>query len=1373
MKIDLSKFVDIKENEYIITNAIYYRQNNELKLTIESNLDHFDDKVRGDLDKYLSYVNLTIEFIMLEPEADDEVCENTNPEVNEVEIIDDIDLDIEPRKAAANKDEQCEDDNPCNELIEKKEKDLQARISHAMNHSKEEKKEDVPVDGLDYGRKIKNDPIDIADIYDKKGMTVSLIGTVYGLDVFETRNHSYIYTFDLEDRTDALSCKIFVSQKMNDRVRLLRNGIAVQVEGVLNYDDYAHDDVFTINSLKDAVVSKRIDTAYEKRIELELHTKMTNLDGFVDNNDILSVLNDWEWDAIGITDTETLQGLPDLYDAISKTGKKMLPGAELLLVEDELRILTNLSDKEVPKIHDIKDCEFVVFDLETTGLSRFQDKITEIGAVRVKNGEITEEFNELVNPEQIIPEKIIELTGITNEMVMDKPKIDKVLPKFLEFAKDTILVGQNSDFDIGFVKENAKILGLDFAPIYMDTLPMARALFTDMGRFSLDKIARKLNIPSFNHHRASDDARATAQIFIKMYAMIMEQELNLASINTLDTEYPKSKYENFSATVFAKDETGLKNLYKLISKSRMENFNSEAKTPISLLKEYREGLLIGSGGHDGILFKSLLNDYSKDKIEDLLELFDFLQVEPLGIFADEVNNGRMRDYNQAIEIIKRIIELGKEYDKTVVATGGVRYLKADDYILRNILHKGQYFKYHENEPLYYLRTTNEMLDGFSYLDKDMAHDIVITNPKNIADQIKDIRPIPPGTFPPKIDGSEEKLRETCYNKARSIYGDVLPKIVEERLEKELNSIISNGYAVLYIIAKELVGKSNEDGYLVGSRGSVGSSFAATMADITEVNPLSPHYVCPECKHSEFFEEDRLGAGIDYPDKDCPECGTPMNKDGHNIPFEVFLGFEGDKEPDIDLNFAGEYQPTIHRYTEELFGEGKVFRAGTIGAIQDNTAFGYIKKYSEEYSEEFTNAQIRKLQRGLKDVKRTTGQHPGGLIVVPNDIDIFDITPIQYPADDPKGDIKTTHFTYNMMHETLLKLDLLGHDVPSIIRALQDLTNTDPLKIRMGDPKVMKIFSTTEPLDIKHDFSNNEIGTLGIPEFGTNFVRGMLKEAYPTKFSEMTRISGLSHGTDVWNNNARDLIADKTANFDEIISTRDDIMNSLIQQGLDKKESFQIMEIVRKGKALSEEQLEYMRENGVPEWYIESCLKIKYLFPKAHAVAYCLMSYRIAYYKVYYPAAFYATYFNTKLSDFVYSIIINGLESIQVALKSYAQRYDLTARDDSIRKVLEVAEEMYARDIKIDQADLYKSHASKFTLSEKEGYILPPLSSVDNVSEAMAIDIVNEREKGEFISIEDLNKRTAVNKNALESLKNFGIIDGLGEKNQMSLFDGMF
>ena len=948
------------------------------------------------------------------------------------------------------------------------------------------------------------------------------------------------------------------------------------------------------------------------------------------------------------------------------------------------------------------------------------------------------------------------------------------MPEFLKFCGDAILVGQNTDFDVGFVRENCTRLGLDFNPLYLDTLPMARALFADMKKFSLDKIARKLEIPAFNHHRASDDARATAQIFIKMFKMIMKEDgIDLSSINKLKSYWPKAKHEYFSATVFAKNKIGLKNLYKLISESRMKYFNDEAKTPLSVLEKYREGLLLGSGSDESMLFSYLQNKRNKKDIEKIRGLFDFYQTAPLGVFNDRVNKGKLRDFNQVREINEKILAFAKEDNKLALATGAVRYLEKDEYILRNILHKGQFFKYHENEGLYYLRTTKEMMDDFSYLSPIDAEDVVIRNPKKIVELIEDIRPIPKGTFPPKIEGSDTELRETCFAKAHSIYGDPLPKIVEDRLNRELNSIISNGYAVLYIIAKKLVGKSNQDGYLVGSRGSVGSSFAATMADITEVNPLSPHYVCPKCKHSEFFEDDLLGAGIDYPDKACPECGTMMKKDGHNIPFEVFLGFEGDKEPDIDLNFAGEYQPTIHKYTEELFGEGKVFRAGTIGAIQDNTAFGYIKKYSEDYQIQFTNAQVRKLQRGLKDVKRTTGQHPGGLIVVPDDIEIFDICPIQYPADDGRGDIKTTHFTYNMMHETLLKLDLLGHDVPSIIRALQDLTGTNPLEITMGDPRVMKIFSSTETLDIKHDFSNNEIGTLGIPEFGTNFVRGMLKDAYPTKFSEMTRISGLSHGTDVWLNNAQDLVRNKIASFDEIISTRDDIMNALIQQGLDKKKSFSIMEKVRKGKSLSEETLSYMRDNGVPEWYIESCLKIQYLFPKAHAVAYCLMSYRIAYYKVYYPEAFYATYFNTKINDFKYSTIIKGLGEIQKALSEIGGDYDLTQRDKQIRTVLEVSEEMAARDIRLEKADIYKSDAKKFLLSDRKGYILPPLSAVDDVSEAMALDIVREREKGEFISLEDLKNRTSVNKNAINSLKSLGIIDGIQEENQISLFDGLF
>ena len=1434
MQIDLAKFINVEENLYKIISAIFYENENVLEIRIESQKP-LDSGLEDDLREYFNYVNLKIIYEKIkvdayddyipeyegEPDYEDvpddlndvvykeeetfqkdeidkvidkesneteenfkeDILENLDNNQNETSLAD-IEEDLTPIEddLNLNEDDDLDDDGPFDEstafddLKRAKEAQLQRKIAQALNYQNNQKEKEEAkkkTDGLNFGRKIKSEPIQIEDIYDKKGMTNSLIGTIYGLTSIETKNGYFIYTFDLEDKTDAISCKLFANKKNNFKLEDLKDGIDVQVEGVLNFDDFAKEDVFTINSIKNALISQKIDLAADKRFELELHSKYTNLDGFVDDGDLLSVLKDWGWDTIGITDTESLQVLPFVYDSYKKNGIRVLNGAELLLVEDDLRILTNLSDKDVPSFKNLEDGSFVVFDIETTGLLKYRDSITEIGAVRVENGEITETYNQLINPERILPEKIVEITGITDAMLADKPKIDEVLPEFLEFCGDSLIVGQNTDFDVGFIRYNAKKLDLKFDPIYLDTLPMARALFDDMGKFSLDKIARKLDIPAFNHHRASDDARATAQIFIKMYKMIMEEEgLDISTINSLKTNYPKGKHQTFSALAYAKDKTGLKNLYKLISESRMNYMaNGEARTPLSVLNKYRDGLVLGAGGAEGMLFDYILNERNDRDIKKVLDLFDFYQVEPVSMFLDKVESGKIDTIAQVKEINQAIIDFGEKNNKLVAATGGVRYLKPGDYKLRNVLKKGSFFFYRENRPLYYLRTTEEMLNDFAYLGDSKSYELVIRNPKKIVNSLEDIRPIPPGTFPPKIEGSEEMLRETCFNKAHEIYGDPLPKVVEDRLDRELHSIISNGYAVLYIIAQKLVKKSNEDGYLVGSRGSVGSSFAATMADITEVNPLSPHYVCPSCKHSEFFEEDLLGSGIDYPDKDCPVCGTPMHKDGHNIPFEVFLGFEGDKEPDIDLNFAGEYQPTIHKYTEELFGEGKVFRAGTIGKIKDNTAFGYIKKYMEENNLNLTNAQIRKLQRGLRDVKRSTGQHPGGLIVVPDDIEVFDICPIQYPADDPSSGNRTTHFPYRVMEETLLKLDLLGHDVPSVIRNLQDLTGTDPLKIKMDDTDVMKIFSSTEPLKIKHDFSNNDIGTLGIPEFGTNFVRGMLKDTYPKKFSEMARISGLSHGTNVWLNNAQDLIKSNTAGFNEIISTRDDIMNALIQEGLDKKKSFNIMEKVRKGKPLSEETIDYMRENGVKDWYIDSCLKIKYLFPKAHAVAYCLMSYRIAYYKVYYPEAFYASYFSSKLGDFTYSTILSGLESVQMALDSYRNNFDMSQRDNDLKTVFEVAEEMHAREIKMRKADIYESDATKFLI--RDGEILPPLAAVDDVSEAMAKDIVVEREKGEFISVEDLMSRTSVNKNALKSLKDLQIIEGIQEENQMSLFDGLF
>lgn len=1390
MKINLKSLIETDEN-YYINKAIYSKKLNKLKLIIEGKKDL---EIEKKLEVYFSYVNLSLkfeeksekinpidDFYESQPlpeyyetgyENSEDLKENIGEKDQEEKEKYSDKMDIfELPKIEENKEISDKEEN-VSSLRDLKKIELENMIQNARNNKKSsEKKVKESSEILKYGRNINGDLFKIEEIYDKKGMNLSIKGEIFCIDIFESKKGNFIYSFDLEDESDAIACKMFVQPRNKEKLENLKENMLVQVQGVLNYDSYSHEDVFTVNSMIECEKKERLDTYPKKRVELEIHTKMTNLDGFVDMDELSKKLKAWGHTACGITDTETLQALPDMYSKLGGNGIKMLAGAELLLVDKNLRILTNNYNKKINDIKDLKNQKFIVFDLETTGLFKYSDKITEIGAVKIENGEIVEVFNELVNPERMIPQKVVELTGITNEMVMDKPKIDEVLPKFLEFSKDAYFVGQNTDFDIGFIKEACDNLSYKFEPVYLDTLPMARSIFPYMGRFSLDKLAKKLAIGPFNHHRASDDAITTAKIFIKLFEKIKEKnkDFSLEKINSTKTKWPVARHEDFSSIIFAKNYTGLKNLYKIISQSRMKYFYLEAKTPFDLVKENKEGLIIGSGGKDGLLFKAIRDEYSEEKIAKICEFFDFFQIEAMGVFADDLEKGLIRDKNQIIEINEKIIELGRKYNKLVVATGSVRYMEKKDYVLRNILHKGQFFHYKENNPLYYLKTTKEMLDEFYYLDDKTKMEVVIDNTIKIAESLEDIMPIPHETFPPKIEGSDKKLRDTTYEKARSIYGDPLPDLVKTRLDKELDSIISNGYAVLYIIAKELVEKSNRDGYLVGSRGSVGSSFAATMANITEVNPLAPHYICPSCKHSEFITDGSVGAGIDLPDKTCSKCGAEMKKDGHDIPFEVFLGFEGDKEPDIDLNFAGEYQPTIHKYTEELFGEGKVFRAGTIGTIKDNTAFGYIKKYMEDNEINLSNAQIRKYQRGLFDVKRTTGQHPGGLMIVPNDKDIYDFSPVQYPADDGKDDIKTTHFTYNMMHGVILKLDLLGHDVPTIIRSLQDLTNTDPLKIQMDDENVMNIFSSTKPLNIKYDFSNNEIGTLGIPEFGTSFVRGMLKDTFPNKFSEMTRISGLSHGTDVWLNNAQELVKSKTASFDQIISTRDDIMNSLINLGLDKKKSFQIMEKVRKGKTLSEETLSYMKENNVPDWYIDSCLKIKYLFPKAHAVAYCLMSYRIAYYKVYYPKAFYATYFSTKLNDFQYSVIVKGLKSIQYALNEINQLEKTTQREKNLKSLLEVAEEMAARDIKIKKADLYKSTAVKFILDD-DGEILPPLSAVDDVSEAMAKDIVSEREKSKFISIEDLKKRTSLNKNALNSLKNLEIIEGMQEENQMSLFD---
>lgn len=1215
---------------------------------------------------------------------------------------------------------------------------------------------------IKYGPKIKSEVSDISSLNLESGR-VCVNGTVLSYEDRETKSGKMLLIFDLADKTSAITCKMFMNKDKYSLIdSKIKEGTALKLEGDVQYDNFSKCNIIMARSIENGIIERRNEKSKDKRVELHMYSKMSALDGFVDLKELMDLISKWGHTSVGITDAGVVQAFPDLVNEAKKKDIKPLYGIESKILNNNLRILSNKKD-------DTQYNNFVVFDIETTGFSKIFDRITEIGAVKVENNKIVEVYNQLVNPEKAIPEKVVELTGITNDLVKDEPTIEKVLPEFLNFVGDCTLVAHNADFDIGFIKENSIRLNYDFDSSYIDTLAFARALFPENKRHRLNDLTKLLEIPLENHHRACDDAKATAQIFIEMLNILKEKDIKLdENINSIKTDWPISKNEGFNSIIYAQNYTGLKNLYKLVSESSLHYFFKTGGMPKFLIDEHRDGILIGSGNSDGELFKAILNHEPEEKLKDIISYYDFLEIQPIHVNIPLIKDGKVESIKHLEDINKYICSLGEKYNKLVVATGDVHYLNPEDYIYRNIILKGQgKNRFLEDEARLYLRTTDEMLEDFKYLGKEKAKEVVVENTNKIADLLEDMKPIPDGTYPPVIEGSDTELREITYNKAIEIYGDPLPDIVKQRLDRELNSIIANGYAVLYIIAQKLVWRSNDDGYLVGSRGSVGSSFVATMAGITEVNPLIPHYICPECKHSEFIEDKNVGSGIDLPDKICPICRHKLNKDGHDIPFEVFLGFEGDKEPDIDLNFAGEYQPTCHKYTEELFGHDKVFRAGTIGTIAENTAFGYIKKYYEDIGKSLHPAEVKKLQQGIVGVKRTSGQHPGGVMIVPHDKDIYDFCPVQHPADDPNSDIITTHFNYKSISGRILKLDLLGHDVPTIIKMLSDITGIDPLNIPLDDEETMKIFSSGECLNPIHEFSTMDIGTLGIPEFGTNFVRQMLRDTRPTTFSELVRISGLSHGTDVWLNNAQDLIRDGIVELKDTICTRDDIMIYLISKGLDKKKSFQIMERVRKGKSLSDETLEYMRSFDVPEWYIDSCEKIKYMFPKAHAVAYVLMSYRIAYFKVHHPEAFYATFFTIKIADYPGDLICQGLEAIQERMQEIKDMgKEASPKDLSTFSVLEVAEEMCARGINSSKVDLEKSDALTFKVLEK-GFIQPPFRALEGVSDAHSLAIKDVVENEEFISIEDFRKKTKINKNALESLKNHGVLDHLPDTNQIS------
>lgn len=1227
------------------------------------------------------------------------------------------------------------------------------------------KKSQEPVDeNVIFGRNINEESVAISELDISSGK-VAVTGDIFKVNIFESKSGRVFPSAYITDYSSSITVKIYPrpSDDLDKILDELKEGLHCKVYGEVEIDRFTRELVITARSIVKLKKIERMDTAEEKRVELHAHTVMSSMDGVVAPSKLIARAAKWGHSAIAITDHGVAQAFPEAMDAGKKHNIKIIYGIEGYLVDDGVPIAWNCRGRNF-------EDDFVVFDIETTGFSSEDNRIIEIGAVKISNGEIIDSFNYFVNPKVSIPYKITELTGINNDMVKDAETIEEVLPKFLTFIGNSIVVAHNADFDTGFIKVNCRRMGLEFNSGIIDTLPLARFLFPNLKKHKLNVICDHLGISLENHHRAVDDAKATSEILLKCFELMTSMEI--MDLDSLNRQYLKSydikKAPTYHVIILAKTQGGLKNLYKLISKSNLDYFQRRPRLPKSLIEEYRDGLIIGSACEAGQIYKSILSGKTFIDLENVVSFYDYLEIQPVDNNKFLVAKGSVKDEHSLKEINKRICELGEYYNKPVVATGDVHFLDPTDEAYRRILMAGKGFDDADNQAPLYLKTTTEMLREFSYLGEGKAKEVVIYNPKTIADSIDNIKPIPDETYPPKIPGAEDEIRNMTMEKVQAIYGDNLPEVIQKRLDKELNSIIGNGYAVLYLIAHKLVAKSISDGYLVGSRGSVGSSFVATMTNITEVNGLPPHYVCPSCKHSEFFMDGSVGSGVDLPDKNCEKCGAPYIKEGHDIPFETFLGFEGDKEPDIDLNFSGDNQGDIHRYTEVLFGKGYTFKAGTIGTIAEKTAYGYVKKYLDERGVNTTSAEVERLTLGCTGVKRTTGQHPGGIMVVPNDNEIFNFCPIQHPADDPNSDIITTHFDYHSISGRLLKLDILGHDDPTVLRMLQDITGIDPKTVPLSDPKVISIFTSTEALGLTPEELGCEVGSYGIPEFGTKFVRQMLLDTQPMSFADLVRISGLSHGTDVWLNNAQYYIKEGYTTLKDCISTRDDIMVYLIYKGLPPKMAFNIMEKVRKGKGLSEEHEAIMREHNVPEWYIGSCKKIKYMFPKGHAVAYVMMAVRIAYFKVYYPKAYYATYFTVRADDFDGDIVIKGEEAIKAKMDELnGLGNNIGTKEKGLLTILELSYEMYKRGIKFLPVDIYKSDAVKFTIEGE--YIRIPLSGLQGVGVNAAKGIAETRVDGEFISKEDLRNRSKATKTVIEVLNDHGALGDLPETNQLSLF----